>query len=134
MSEPRPIAEPDSLTEPWWEATKQERLLLQRCTSCGNHQHYPRNLCTACSSTDLEYVPSGGRGEVYSFTVIHRSPNPAFDPPYVVALVRLNEGPVLLTNIVGIPPKDVRCDMRVRVVWEPLPDGRKLPVFTPAGR
>ena len=134
MSDARPIAEPDNITEPWWDATKEDRLLVQRCTSCSHYQHYPRSVCTKCASTNLEYVSSEGRGEIYSYTVVHRSPIPAFEPPYVVALIRLAEGPVLLSNIVGIEPDEVRCDMPVEVTWEPLPDGRKLPTFQPSSR
>ncbi len=131
MSEPIPVAEPDALTQPWWDATRDETLLVQRCRACGNHQHYPRALCTACHSTDLEYVTAAGRGEVYSYTVIHRAHHPAFTPPHVVALVRLAEGPVLLTNIVGCDPDGIRCDMNVTITWQSLRDGRKLPQFTP---
>ena len=131
MSEGRPIAEPDDLTQPWWDATKDERLLLQRCVDCNEYQHYPRALCTHCHSTNLEYAESEGRGEVYSFSVIHRPPHPAFTPPYVLALIRLAEGPVLLSNIVDVPEDSIRCDMPVELRWEPLPDGRKLPLFAP---
>lgn len=132
MTDARPIAEPDNITEPWWDATKEDKLMIQHCSSCDHYQHYPRSVCTKCASPNLEYVRSEGRGEIYSFTVVHRSPIPAFEPPYVVALVRLAEGPVLLSNIVGTDPNDVRCDMPVTVTWEPLPDGRKLPMFQPA--
>lgn len=130
MSAERPVADAESLTEPWWEATKNEQFLIQRCRECSNYQHYPRPLCLKCSSTDLEYVPSSGRGEIYSFTVIHRAMNPAFEPPYVVALVRMSEGPVTLGNIIDVPHDDLRCDLPVAVTWEELPDGRKLPIWT----
>ena len=133
MSETRPISPPDSTTESWWNATKQGSLLVQRCRACAHVQHYPRTLCTKCASTDLEDIAATGRGMVYSFTVVHRSPHPAFEPPYAVALVRLDEGPVLVSNITGCAPEDVRCDMPVSVTWEDLPDGRRLPLFTPAG-
>ena len=129
----RPIASPDAVTAPWWDATREGRLLVQRCRGCGHHQHYPRNICTACGTRDPEFVESSGRGTVYSYTIVNRSPDPAFSPPYVVALVRLDEGPVMLTNVVGCPPDMVRCDMAVTVGWEDLPDGRRLPVFTPMG-
>lgn len=132
MTDARPVASPDPLTQPWWDATREGRLLVQRCRRCGHFQHYPRALCTSCTSIDLDYAEATGRGVVYSFTVLHRSPHPAFEPPYVVALVRLEEGPVVLTNIVGCSPDDVVCDMQVRVDWEKLPDGRRLPVFTPS--
>ena len=133
MSEARPISPPDSTTQAWWDATKKRTLLVQRCKTCSHMQHYPRALCTACASTDLEDFQASGLGRVYSFTVVHRAPHPAFEPPYVVALVRLDEGPVLMSNITGCPPEDVRCDMLVGVTWEDLPDGRRLPLFMPAG-
>lgn len=133
MSEPRPISPADPVTEPWWNATREERFTVQRCNACGHHQHYPRALCAACHSTDLDFVDSSGRGIVYAYTVVQRSPHPAFEAPYVVALVRLDEGPVLMSNIVGCAPDDVRCDMPVTITWEDLPDGRRLPLFTPQG-
>ena len=132
MSDARPIAGPDDITEVWWDATKEDKLFIQRCRSCNHYQHYPRAVCTKCASTSLGFVESEGRGEVYSFTLVHRAPGPGFDPPYVVALVRLAEGPVVLSNIVGCEPDEVRCAMPVTVTWEPLPDGRKLPMFQPA--
>jgi uncharacterized OB-fold protein len=124
----RPIAAADHCTQEWWDATRDGRFLLQRCAACGNRQHYPRNICVACGATDLAFDEATGRGTVYSHTTVRRPPHPAFTPPYIVALVRLEEGPVVLTNIVGL--EHVRCDMPVRVVWEDLPDGRKLPMFT----
>ena len=131
--EARPVADPDPMTEPWWDATREGRLLIQRCAECGHHQHYPRPVCTSCHSASVSFVVASGKGTVYSFSVSHRSPQPAFEPPYVVALVRLEEGPVLLTNIVGCPPEEVACDIKVHLLWEELPDGRKLPLFTPQG-
>lgn len=133
MNEARPVAPADSQTQAWWDATSERRLLVQRCGSCGHHQHYPRALCTACGSTDLSYVEASGHGTVYSFSVVHRAPHPAFSSPYVVALVRLAEGPVLLTNLVGVSQDAIRCEMPVVLTWEDLPDGRRLPLFTPPG-
>lgn len=130
MSDPRPVAPPDSQTQAFWDATRESRLVIQLCASCGHHQHYPRAVCTSCGSPDVRGVTAAGIGTLYSFTVVHRAPHPAFQPPYVVAMVRLDEGPVLLTNIEG-DPAVLRCDMPVAVVWEDLPDGRKLPLFQP---
>jgi uncharacterized OB-fold protein len=112
----------------WWDATRERRLLVQRCRSCGHHQLYPRAVCTACHAMDLEFKPASGRGTVYSFTVVHRSPQPGYEPPYTVAIVQLEEGARLLTNIVG---GEVACDQPVAVEWEELSDGRHLPVFRP---
>ncbi|MEV0585409.1 Zn-ribbon domain-containing OB-fold protein [Nonomuraea sp. NPDC050310] len=112
---------------PWWAAAGEGRLLLQRCRACGHLQHYPRALCTACGGTDLGWQESAGRGVVDSFTVVHRAPSPGHRPPYVVARVRLDEGPILLTNLVG--DAGWHCDQRVRLAWRALDDGRRLPVF-----
>lgn len=133
MSVSRPVAPADKITNSWWDGTRDRTLLIQECVACGHHQHYPRSLCTNCGSVDLRDVRANGTGAVYSFTVVHRAPHPAFTPPYVVALVRLDEGPVMMSNIVGCRPDEVRCDMRVSVTWEDLPDGRRLPMFAPAG-
>jgi uncharacterized OB-fold protein len=135
------VPDPTEVSAPWWQATREGRLLLQRCRACGGHQHYPRALCTACGGTDLEYVAASGRGIIYSHTTVHRAVSergergPAgLEPPYAVALVRLEEGPLLLSNVIGCEPAALRCDQPVRVAWRPLADGRRLPVFTPVER
>ncbi|GGT16944.1 Zn-ribbon domain-containing OB-fold protein [Nonomuraea spiralis] len=111
----------------FWEATRGRRLLVQRCRACGAHQHYPRILCVACGRGDLDLAEATGRATVDSFTVVHRAPAAGFDPPYVLARVRLAEGPILLTHLVG--DAEWACDLPVRLDWRPLPDGRHLPVF-----
>lgn len=122
----KPVAPPDNVTQPWWDATRDGKLLVQRCRSCGHAQLYPRSSCTSCYGTDLTWQPASGRGVIYSHTMVHRAPHPAFTPPYVVALIRLEEGPMVMANVDG----DVRCDQPVRAMWEDLEDGRKLLQFT----
>lgn len=124
-----PLPLTDEVTRPWWDATRERRLVLQRCAGCGAYQHYPRPICLACAGDEVAFVAAAGTGTVQSYTVVHRAPSPAFDPPYVVALVRLAEGPVLTTALVGGAPAGWRCDEPVTVDWRPLPDGRHLPVF-----
>ena len=131
-AEPGTVRELDADSEAWWEATRERRLLVQRCERCGQHQHYPRMLCLACGRTDLSFVEASGKGTVYSFTIVHRPPSASFVPPYVIALVRLAESPLLLTRIVDCEPELVACDLPVEVRWQRLEDGRHLPVFTPA--
>ncbi|XVU21177.1 Zn-ribbon domain-containing OB-fold protein [Actinoplanes sp. CA-054009] len=109
----------------WWEATRHRRLVLQRCDDCGAFQHYPRALCVMCGSSELSFMESQGVGVVDSFTVVHRA-----DEPYILARVRLAEGPILLTHLDGVA--EPRCDMPVLLAWRPLPDGRHLPVFRSA--
>ena len=111
----------------WWEATRHRRLLLQSCRACGRRQHYPRAMCVQCGGIDLGWVEAVGGGTIYSFTHSYRSPDAAaFEPPYTIAIVTLDEGPRLLTTVTGA---DIRCDARVRLGWKPVGDGRNLPVF-----
>lgn len=122
------------LSEPFWEATRSKQLLVQRCDACGTAVWYPRERCSSCLSDQLRWIESTGRGEVYTFNVMHKAGNPmmADEAPYVLALVDLEEGHRMATNIVGCPPADVRCGMAVEVSWElELSDGRLLPVFRP---
>lgn len=111
----------------WWEATRSRRLLVQECRACGRRQLYPRAMCVGCCGADLGWLEARGGGTVYSFTRSHRSPDSdAFRPPYVVAIVTLDEGPRLVTSVTG---GGIRCDARVRLGWNPVGDGRNLPVF-----
>ncbi|MEV6968246.1 Zn-ribbon domain-containing OB-fold protein [Hamadaea sp. NPDC051192] len=122
----------DELAVLWWAATAEERLLLQRCARCGYLHHPPRAMCTSCGllliDSDHDYVEASGRGVVDAYTVVHRAPAPGVETPFTVARVRLAEGPILLTWLVGV--SDPACDLPVRLAWRRLPDGRNLPVFT----
>lgn len=106
----------------WRQAAARGHLLLQFCTACATPQHYPRALCTSCGATDFTWIEASGRGVVDSYTVVHRAPSPEFEAPYVVARVRLEEGPILLTRLVGA--ERWSCDERVRLTWS-----GDLPVF-----
>ena len=129
------IAPPSSaLTAPFWDATRERRLLLQWCRSCGRPVTYPREVCPVCLSSALEWRESAGRGEVHAVTVEHHPQQPGLADlaPYAVALVDLDEGARLLTNVVSADAASVAIGQRVRVAWEPLGDGRHLPLFEPA--
>ncbi len=129
----KPIPEPDGLTGPFWEATKQGRLLIQRCEACGGIQFYPESSCRGCMSIRLEWMDAKGEGTIYSYTVVHRAPKRAFEPdvPYIVALVDLTEGCRMLTNIVEVSPEAVRVGMPVEVVFEAITPEISLPKFRP---
>jgi uncharacterized OB-fold protein len=121
----------DEATRTWWQATRERQLLVQWCGSCGQTQHPPRTLCTTCGRTDaLSHVDAAGTGIVDACTVVMRSPGEGHEPPYVVARIRLPEGVVLLSNVVTDDPHSVRIGDQVAVTWQPLADGRALPVFT----
>ena len=130
---PRPAPVPDAESEPYWKAAHEGRLIVQRCTECGNTQLYPRWRCLRCRG-QVEWVDATGGGTVYSFTVIRQNFSRSFRHliPYVVALVDLDEGPRLMTNLLGIDPDDVRIGMRVRVRFEPVSEEASVPLFEPA--
>ena len=122
-----------ALTEPFWEATRQGRLLLQWCLDCDAVVFYPREVCPRCLGHDLDWRAAAGTGTVYAISVQHRAGpgRDEADGPYAVALVELPEGARLMTNVVGGPPESVAVGQAVRVHWHPLADGRQLPFFTP---
>ena len=126
----RPLPEPGELTRPFWEGAARGALLHPRCDDCGQAFFPPHVVCQKCRSAGWSWVESAGRGTVYSFTVVHRAPQPGFDPPYVLAVVDLDERLELMTNLVGVSPDDVRIGQRVRVEWRSFGD-ITLPMFTP---
>jgi len=127
---PRPAPRPDPESAPYWAAALEGRLVVQRCTSCGRHQLYARAHCLACRSP-VEWVDASGRGTIYSFTVIRQNMSRSFRHlvPYVVGLVDLEEGPRLMTNIVGSDPADVRVGAPVTVRFEQVSDEAAIPLF-----
>lgn len=130
---PRFEPQPSTLTQPFWDATKERRYLLQWCGKCDAAVYYPRAACPGCLGDDLEWRAAAGDGVVYAYNVMHKpgSPFMADKVPYVVALVDLPEGARVMTNIVGCDPADVAVGLPVSLDWEPLSDGRNLAVFRP---
>jgi len=122
---------------PFWDATREGRLLVQWCTGCDRGVFYPRAFCPHCAAprSALEWRTASGRASVYAAVVEHKpeAARVAFSggEPYCVALVDLEEGVRMMTNVVGCPPADVGSGMAVAVTWEPLSDGRQLPLFRP---
>ena len=94
-----------------------ERFMLPRCGDCGRFHFYPRPMCPHCQGMRLAWAEASGRGEVYSHSTVHRAPSPAFkaEVPYVIVIVKTDEGPHLLGRVVGIEPDKVRIGMRLRV-------------------
>jgi uncharacterized OB-fold protein len=127
-----PIPNPDPDTRPYWDAAREGRLELQRCTACDVLVWYPRRRCHRCGSDALRWERLSGRATVHAFTVVHRAPDPSVAVPYVVALVDLVEGARVMTNLVDVDPGDVRIGLAVEVRFRPLDDDVALPVFGPA--
>ena len=119
-------------SEPFWEATKEQRFLVQRCDACDVAIFYPREVCPQCLSSDaLSWRESSGNGTIYAASVQEKPANPmmADRVPYVVALVELADGIRLMSNVINCPPYDATVGKSVQLTWEPLSDGRHLPQF-----
>ena len=112
---------------PYFEAAAMGRLLVKHCNSCGEVHHYPRAICPFCWSSAVEWMDARGTGTVYTYSVTRRGA----DAPYCIAYVSLDEGPVVMTNIVGTDLDQVRIGQRVRVVFQASGGGTALPMFTP---
>ena len=129
MSEEKiyPSVPPTPGSEPYWEGTKQGKLLLKWCNDCGKPHYYPRGICPHCFSDKLEWREAKGTGEVYTYSIMHASKQ-----PYVIAYVTLEEGVSMMTNIVDCAHDQVKIGQKVKVVYKPMEGGGKLPCWTPA--
>ena len=119
---------------PYWEGCRHGELRVQRCTACGHLRWPPSILCAKCLTEGGEWIALSGRGTIYSFIVVHRPQHPAFfgDVPYNVAIVELEEGIRLHSNIVECPNEELRLGMAVEVVFTKIDDEVTLPKFRPA--
>ncbi len=126
----RPKPDPNADTSAYWEAARRGELLLQRCRQCRRYQFYPRSHCRYCGG-EPAWERALGRGTVYSYTLVQRPAGPGFEAPYVVALVDLEEGPRMMTNIVDCPPATVCIGMSVAITFQTVEDGFVLPQFRP---
>jgi len=130
----KPVPQPTPETLPYWEGAALGELRIQRCRSCGRHYFYPRRGCPDCGSTDVEWTTVSGRARLHTYLINHR-PAPGFeeDAPYAIAVVELEEGPRMMTNIVGIEntPESLVLDMTLEVTFEARGDS-SIPVFRPA--
>lgn len=126
-----PTTTPD--TRFFWEALRDHELLIQRCAGCGVLRHPPRPMCPHCNALAWDAVEASGRGRVYSFVLPRHPPLPWFEGTYVVALVELEEGTRLVSNLCDVEPEAVTIGMPVEVVFAHFDDGLVLPQFRPAG-
>jgi len=122
-------------TQFFWDALRERRLVIQRCTGCGALRHPPRPMCPGCNGLGWDTIESSGRGTVYSFVMPQHPQFPWFDYPYVVALVELEEGTRIVSNVCDVAPADVTIGMPVEVFFDEFDGGLVLPQFRPrAGR
>ena len=127
-----PLPQPSIETEPFWAGVQERKLLMPRCDACGTVAFPPTVACMKCSGTAFTWTAMSGNGTVYSFVVYHRVYHPAYADkvPYVVAVIDLDEGPRIISNITEVPIPEVACDMPVRVVYAEQRDGYLIPKFT----
>src|SRR5438046_2748908 len=128
----RPVPQPTELSQPYWDGCARGELMFLECRDCGKHFFPPAAACIRCLSGNVLWTRGAGRGRVYTFTVMHREPSPGFAVPSVLAIVELDEGYAMFSNIVGCEPADVAIDLPVEVVFEELELGIWLPLFRPA--
>lgn len=132
MSEYRkPLPKPTPTSRPFWDAARRHELSLQRCGACHKFVYYPRERCPHCFSDKLGWERASGRGKIYSYTVVRRASSRAFDQPYVLAIVELDEG-VRMTTDIEAPPESVKVGMPVAVYFDDVTPERTLVKFKPA--
>lgn len=136
MAEPqRPMPKPTPETRHFWEGCKEGELRLQKCSACAETWFPPRPFCPSCASREVDIYAASGKATLYSY-VINQRPRPGLgDKPHSIAVVTLEEGPRMMTNIVGCPqtPEALQLDMALEVKFESLSDEIALPLFKPAG-
>ena len=128
-----PLPTPSTVSEPHWEGCKRGELMVQHCQDCDGYVFIPQPACTHCQSENLEWVQSSGKGTVYSWTMVYRPQQPSFETPYASAIIEVEEGWYMLTNLVDIAVEDVRIGLPVEVVFHAINDETTLPYFRPAG-
>jgi uncharacterized OB-fold protein len=133
---PKPLPQVSAEMAPFFEAARRQQLVVQRCRGCGTLRFPARDRCSACLAREAEWVPVSGKGTVFSFAVMHQVYHPGFaaEVPYAVVLVALDEGPRMISNVVGVPPSEIRVGMPLEVVFEAVSPEVTLPKFRVAGR
>src|SRR5215213_5480093 len=135
MAEPqRARPKPTPETQHFWDGTQAGELRLQRCDACANVYFPPRPFCPSCASRKVSIFKASGKGTLYSYVINHRPAAPGFTPPYAIAVVELDEGPRMMSNIIDCPqtPEALELDMKLEVAFEKLDDKITLPLFRPA--
>ena len=122
-------------TKAFWDSCRRGQLVIQYCDGCDEYQWYPRGICADCWGESVRWVQSSGRGTVWTYTVTYQNRTPGFAEmvPYVLALVELEEGVRMFTNIIDCNPRDVHIGMPVEVTFQTATPQLTIPYFKPAG-
>ena len=120
-------------TKVFWEGCREGELRIQRCADCGEHQFYPRIICSHCTSDQIEWVVSQGQGELISYTVVRRAVSDAYaaEVPYVIGIIQLTEGPTMMSSLVDCDCENVTVGTKVEVVFENWTEEISVPKFRP---
>jgi uncharacterized OB-fold protein len=131
----KPLPVLTRLNGPYFEGAKQRELRFQKCDHCGHVRFPPSTHCPQCLTGELTWIKASGRGQVWSFIIMHQKYFKAFanDLPYNCALVQLDEGPLMMSTIVDTPLDSICCNMKVEAVFEDATDEIAIPKFRPAG-
>lgn len=126
-----PLPGRDGFAGAFYDWCRRGELRFQRCSACGTWRHVPRELCAACGATAFDWSRSRGRGRVFTYTIVTRAMHPAFATrvPYAPAVIELDEGVRLLSEVVDCPPAELRIDLPVEVVFQEVAEGVTLPKF-----
>jgi hypothetical protein len=126
-----PAPHPSLHSEAYWNGCRQHRLLYQRCAACGYDGLGAFTVCARCQATSPTWEASAGRGRLYSWTVVWHPPDPRFRVPYAPAVVRLDEGPFMMSAVIGCEPDALREGLELAVVFHAASDDITLPYFAP---
>ena len=129
LSKPVPAITPDM--REFFDGARAGRLMLQKCDACGTLRFPAHEICSKCNSTGSKWAQVSGRGEVFSFNIMHQLYHPGFakEVPYAVVVVELEEGCKFISNLLGVKPHDIRCGMPVEVTFEKLNEDVSIPKF-----
>ena len=132
----KPVPVPQGESDIYWQKAKQHELWLRKCDDCGEAYFYPRDISPCCFSKNTSWIQASGNASLYTFAIVHRPPHPGFrdEAPYVAAIVELEEGPRMPTNIVidDPTPEKLQVGMALHVLFEDITDEIALPKFAPA--
>lgn len=127
----KPLPKPTPQSQVFWDGCKREKLFIQQCKECGKNIFYPKLYCPFCLSKELSWIQATGKGRIYTYMIVYGYQPTEFeaDLPYVVAVIDLEEGVKIMSNIVDSELENIRCDASVEVVFDKVTDDVTLPRF-----
>jgi uncharacterized OB-fold protein len=126
-----PIPEITTTSKPFWDGAKKHQLMVYKCLNCGAC-YSPLTDCMCCNKPEMEWIPASGKGKIYTFITYHTAYNLKWKNhvPYNVAWIELDEGPIMMSNVVGCKNEDIYINMPVKVIFDDINDEVTLPKFT----